>query len=260
MTNSVTRDPGDRLRENSGGVRFVLVGTTHPGNIGASARAMKAMGFDQLDLVAPKTFPCAEATAMASGADDVLANARVLPALADALATCTLVVGTTARQRHLEWPVLSPREAAARIAVAAADGPVAIVFGRERSGLSNAELDLCHQAIRIPTNPDFNSLNLGQAVQVCAYELRQAIVESASAEPNNMDTDADPLAASAELERLHRHLVDVMTAVGYHDPANPRLLERRLRRLLNRAGLHQSETQILRGFLSAVERRCAKPD
>lgn len=255
MTISSDNDGDDALHERFRRVRFVLVGTTHPGNIGASARAMKAMGFSDLQLVSPKTFPAAEATARASGADDLLARASVVANLAEAVTDCALVIGTTARDRHLEWPVLSPRDAAARIAGVLNDGPVAVVFGREQSGLSNAELDRCQHAIRIPTNPAFNSLNLAQAVQVCAYEVRQALLARGEREPAGGDPAPEPLADAGELDRLHRHLIEVMTAVGYFDPANPRLLPRRLRRLLNRSELQRSEVQILRGFLSAVERR-----
>jgi len=255
VTISSGNDDTGAQRERFSRVRFVLVGTTHPGNIGASARAMKAMGFDDLRLVSPKTFPAAEATARASGADDVLARAAVVTDLAAAVNDCALVVGTTARDRHLEWPVLSPRDAAARIAGALHDGPVAVVFGREQSGLSNAELDRCQHAIRIPTNPAFNSLNLSQAVQVCAYELRQSLLVGGGHEVPGDDPAGDPPADAGELDRLHAHLIAVMTAVGYFDPTNPRLLPRRLRRLLNRSDLQRSEVQILRGFLSAVERR-----
>ncbi|MGR9092535.1 MAG: RNA methyltransferase [Gammaproteobacteria bacterium] len=256
MTNSTSGDNGPGTAGAFDAVNFVLVGTTHPGNIGASARAMKAMGFGTLTLVSPKKFPAAEATAMASGADDVLARAKVLSSLGLAISRCALVIGTTARARHLQWPVLSPAEAAARIREAVADGPVAVVFGREQAGLSNAELDLCHHAIRIPTNPAFNSLNLAQAVQVCTYELRQALTTPAERREEQAD-DRDRLVTMSELDQLHAHLLEVMTAVGYFDPTNPRLLPRRLRRLLNRSDLQHSEVQILRGFLSAVERRGA---
>lgn len=254
MTISSENDDAERQRERFARVRFVLVGTTHPGNIGASARAMKAMGFSDLQLVSPKRFPSAEATARASGADDLLAHASVVTSLAEAVTDCALVIGTTARDRHLEWPVLSPRDAAARVIEVLGDGPVAVVFGREQSGLSNAELDRCQHAIRIPTNPAFNSLNLAQAVQVCAYELRQALLGAGERDVAGDDVALDPLADAGELDRLHQHLIAVMTAVGYFDPTNPRLLPRRLRRLLNRSEMQRSEVQILRGFLSAVER------
>ncbi len=250
MTNSYSRDALGDTPDPFGAVRIVLVGTTHPGNIGASARAMKAMGLRRLWLVSPKVFPAAEATAMASGADDILAAAEVVPSFEAAIAGCTMVFGTTARTRHLQWPVLSPAEAALQVRGAVADGPVAIVFGREQAGLSNAELDLCQRAIRIPTDEGFNSLNLAQAVQICVYELRNALQASRRTAD---EEDRDRPAGAPELDRLHRHLVETMVAVGYYDSSNPKLLERRLRRLLNRSGLRQSEAQILRGFLAAVD-------
>ncbi len=254
-SNAVTNSTSTEVRGTDGAlaaVRVVLVGTSHPGNIGASARAIKAMGLRHMTLVSPKTFPAAEATAMASGADDILAIARVTDTLAEAIEDCCLVIGTTARARHLQWPVIAPGEAAAAIAGAVNDGPVAIVFGREQSGLSNAELDLCHRAIRIPTAPDFNSLNLAQAVQICAYEIRKALVNDHAAEPDAADGRDAPVTAAA-LGNLHQHLMDTMALVGYLDPENPKLLVRRMRRMLNRAGLLTSETQILRGFLAAIE-------
>jgi len=259
VTNSNTGNTDAGSADAFRAIQFVLVGTTHPGNIGASARAMKSMGFSEMTLVSPKTFPAAAATAMASGADDVLAGARVLSSLGLAVSRCALVVGTTARERHLQWPVLTPAEAGERIREALHEGPVAIVFGREQAGLSNAELDLCHHAIRIPTNPAFQSLNLAQAVQVCAYELRQALLAPATPRPAEME-DRDRLATTAELEQLHQHLIESMTAVGYFDPSNPRLLERRIRRLINRSMMRQSEAQILRGFLGAIAARIARAE
>jgi tRNA (cytidine32/uridine32-2'-O)-methyltransferase len=238
-----------------GAMRIVLVGTSHPGNIGASARAMKAMGVNQLALVSPKQFPAAAATAMASGADDLLENAHVVNSLEEALVGCEVVFGTTARDRHLEWPVLSPHEAAAKAVNAMARGPVAFVFGREQSGLSNAELDRCQHAIRIPTEPDFNSLNLSQAVQICVYEARNAfIAASTDSRRAEQPTDADPIANNETLEQLHGHLMTSMESVGYFKPADPRLLERRVRRMLNGANMRHTETQILRGFLTAIAR------
>lgn len=255
MTNSRIDKTIDTVRAHFDVVRIVLVGTTHPGNIGSSARAMKAMGFSHLSLVAPKKFPAAAATAMASGADDLLADAQIVDTLAEALQGCSLVFGTTARDRHLEWPVMSPREAAVEMRVAVEAGPVAFVFGREQAGLTNAELDLCQRAIRIPTEAHFNSLNLAQAVQICAYEARNALLEAAPrvADVGEAHT-SDPIASASALERLHRHFVDTMEAVSYLDPSNPRLLQRRLRRLLIGANMRQSESQILRGFLTAIER------
>src|SRR5690242_8233019 len=160
-----------------GRVRMVLVGTQHPGNIGSAARALKTMGLSRLVLVAPERFPHAEADALAAGAGDLLLAARVHADPAEALADCRLVLGCTARDRRIALPVLSPREAAARAAaVAGAGGEVALLFGRERTGLDNAELQLCHAAVHIPANPDYSSLNLAAAVQVLAYELRLALL------------------------------------------------------------------------------------
>jgi tRNA (cytidine32/uridine32-2'-O)-methyltransferase len=258
VTNSDRGDGQGRAEDRIEAVRIVLVGTTHPGNIGASARAMKAMGLRHLILVSPRTFPAADATAMAAGADDILATAGVAESLGSALEGCTLVFGTTARARHLQWPILSPAAAAGEIHGAVTDGPVAIVFGREQSGLSNAELDLCQRAIRIPTAPGFHSLNLAQAVQICAYEVRNALSTPSRAE-GDAGADRDRSASAMELDNLHRHLVDTMAAVGYFDPASPKLLERRVRRLLNGANLRFSEAQILRGFLTAIDGKLKRP-
>ncbi|RME33740.1 MAG: RNA methyltransferase [Gammaproteobacteria bacterium] len=235
-------------------IRVVLVGTTHPGNIGGAARAMKAMGLRRLYLVRPERFPCAEATARASGADDLLAGAVVCETLAKAVADCHLVIGTTARERRLPWPVLDPR-ACGELALTHADAgeEVALVFGREHSGLTNEELALCQRAIRIPTDPDFSSLNLAAAVQVLCYELRMAAGAPQRREAAGRQERRVPPATRQELDALHRHLLAAMTAVGFLDPDKPRQLPRRLARLLVRAGLDHNEVQILRGFLAAVE-------
>lgn len=231
-------------------LRVVLVETSHPGNIGAAARAMKTMGLRQLVLVQPKRFPCAEATARASGADDLLQAARVVDSLDAAVADCGLVFGTTARMRHLEWPVMTPREAAAWAAAQPTRADIALVFGREQSGLSNEELALCQRAIRIPANPEFSSLNLAQAVQLCAYEMR--VLALGDAAP--VGGDEDPLATTAELTALVEHAKRAMQAVDYFRPERPKLLPQRLQRLVARPGLTQSEVRILRGFLTAIER------
>jgi len=231
-------------------IRVVLVETSHPGNIGAAARAMKTMGLRQLVLVRPRLFPSAEATARASGADDLLQAARVVDDIASAIADCGLVLGTTARTRHLEWPVMTPRVAAAWAAAQPTQADVAILFGREQSGLSNEELALCQRAIRIPTAADFSSLNLAQAVQICAYELRvQALGDAVS-----VGGDDDPLATTAELAGLVEHAKRAMQAVDYFKPERPKLLPTRLQRLVARPGLTQSEVRILRGFLRAIEK------
>lgn len=228
-------------------VRVVLVETSHPGNIGAAARAMKTMGLSDLALVAPRAYPHANATARAAGADDVLARARVFPTLADAIADCVLVAGCSARARSLAWPQADPRTAAMRLAQSQR---AALVFGRERTGLTNAEMDLCHLSVRIPANPEYSSLNLAAAVQVLSYELRVADtgVDAAPPEP-----DATPAATAAEMEHFYAHLERVLIDTGFLDPAAPKHLMRRLRRLFARAGPDSNEANILRGILTSIE-------
>ncbi|MCZ6892913.1 MAG: RNA methyltransferase [Gammaproteobacteria bacterium] len=235
-------------------MRVVLVGTTHPGNIGASARAMKAMGLAHLHLVSPSVFPSAVATARAAGADDILAAVIVHESLDQALEGCGIAFGTTARGRRIGWPTLSPREAAGEILRSARAGDTAVVFGGERSGLSNEELDRCQRSIWIPTVDRFRSLNLAQAVQILAYELHLAADPAAEPAPRHIELKGgDRPAAAEELNDLQAHILHVMEVAAYHDPERPKLLERRLRRLMNRADLLHSEVQILRGFLAAVE-------
>ena len=235
-------------------VKIVLVGTSHPGNIGASARAMKVMGLNRLCLVAPKIAPNRQSRAMAVGAADLLDNAEIVDDLAEALTDCSAVFGTTARERTLEWPVLSPRDAATAVAEESRAGQVALVFGREDAGLSNDEVGLCHKLIRIPTAEAFSSLNLAQAVQVCAYELRMASTDTTI--KSSQDPD-DPPASGEATVRLFDHWLQVMTDTGYFHPANPRLLPHRVRRMLAKARYSVTETQIFRGFLTAVEKSYA---
>ncbi|HET7314684.1 RNA methyltransferase [Salinisphaera sp.] len=240
-------------------LRVVLVGAQHPGNIGAAARAMKVMGLSDLALVAPERYPDPEATARASGADDVLTAACVHDTLDAALADCVLSIGTSARTRRTQWPLIDARQAAERAVAAAAGGPVALVFGRERSGLDNAELDRCQLHLQVPTNPEYSSLNLAAAVQVVAYELRMASGHCIAAD------DAHRPVPAADMEGLFQHWHDVLVAAGFLDPAEPRILMRRLRRLFNRAAPDRIETNILRGALRALDprrlpnRRPAKP-
>lgn len=229
--------------------RIVLVETSHPGNIGAAARAMKTMGLKDLVLVNPKRFPSAEATARASGADNLLVAARVVTSLPDAVADCGLVLGTTARPRYLDLTVTPPREAAAFAASETADTPVAIVFGREQTGLTNEELLCCQRAIRIPTDAAFSSLNLAQAVQICAYEWRLAALAGAVPAGEGAET----LATAAELAGLVEHAKRAMIRVDFFKPERPKRLPDRLARLVGGAHLRHTEVQILRGFLTAVE-------
>jgi tRNA (cytidine32/uridine32-2'-O)-methyltransferase len=230
-------------------IRIVLVGTTHPGNIGAVARAMKNMGLTDLALVEPRYFPHEEATTRASGAHDLLENAMITETLEEAIADCVYVAGASARPRALNWPFLDCRDAAARLIRESAGGTVAAVFGPEKAGLSNSDLDHCDTLLTIPTNPDFSSLNLAMAVQVLTYEIRSA---QADKQPE-YEADA-PLATGEELERFYTHLEQVLTDVNFLDPDNPRLLMRRLRRLFIRARPDKNEVNILRGFLTSVDR------
>ena len=231
-------------------VRIVLVGTTHPGNIGAVARAMKNMGLSDLVLVNPKHFPHEDATARASGATDVLDNAKVVSTLAEALVDCVYVAGASARPRTIGWPTMGPRDCAERMMLEMKKGQVAAVFGPEKSGLNNDDLDLCHTLLTIPSNPDFSSLNLAMAVQVFTYELR---VASALDGGPGFASEAPP-ATGEEMEHFYAHLEKVFEDVKFLDPDNPRYLMRRMRRLFIRARPDVNEVNILRGFLTAIER------
>jgi len=226
-------------------VRVVLSHPSHPGNIGAAARAMKTMGVTRLTLVAPRHFPSAEATARASGATDVLDSAAVCPNLAAALQGTVLAAALTSRKRELAAPTLWLRDAARDIVAHAAHGDVALVFGSETFGLSNAELALCQMPVMIPANPEYASLNLGAAVQLACYELRMAAA-SLPEPPQGMEFDK---ARSEEVEAFLGHLERAMTASGFFDPANPKRLMPRLRRLFARSRLEKEEINILRGML-----------
>jgi TrmH family RNA methyltransferase len=229
-------------------IRIVLVDTAHPGNIGAVARAMKNMGLTELHLVRPKFFPNSEATARSSGAHDVLETARVHETFAAAVADCGLVVGTSARQRHLPWELVEPRACAHQVVQAGQDGHAALVFGSERYGLSNSELSSCNLMVTIPTNPEYSSLNVAMAVQVLAYEiwllLRQPLP------PLQREV---PLATADEVQRLYVHIEEVLEEIDFRDRTGGGQLMTRIRRLFNRAQLDQNETNILRGILTAVQ-------
>jgi tRNA/rRNA methyltransferase len=234
--------------ESLANIRIVLCQTSHPGNIGAAARAMKTMGLSELVLVNPKKFPHPDADAMASGATDILAQARVCESLQEALVGCALVIGLSARKRELTHELVSAREAAAQIIQIAPAQKVALVFGTEMSGLSNAELIQCQQLAMIPANPEYSSLNLAAAVQVLAYELRMA---SASAPVTAENTF--PPASHDEIEGFYRHLEETLLHIGFLDPAMPKRLMPRLRRLFSRARLEKEEVNILRGILKAMK-------
>ncbi|SDX97615.1 tRNA (cytidine32/uridine32-2'-O)-methyltransferase [Allochromatium warmingii] len=242
----------DQMTESLARIRFVLVETTHSGNIGAAARALKTMGLSRLELVAPRQRPDAEALARASGADDLLERAGIHATLTDALAGCRLVVGASARLRSLEWPLLEPPDCAARLLAEAAHGEVAVLLGRESSGLSNDELARCQFLVHIPTNPDFSSLNVAAAAQVLAYEIRRT-ARAASGE-HLTETPRD-LAPAEAMEGFYTHLTETLVQIGFSDPEQSRTLTRRLRRLFNRAQPDRVELNILRGILSAAQGR-----
>jgi TrmH family RNA methyltransferase len=228
-------------------IKIVLVETTHPGNIGAVARAMKNMKMTNLWLVAPKIFPSADATARASGADDVLASATVCQRLQEAIADCEIVFGASARCRTISWPEITPRECAEKIMIREPARKAAIVFGRENSGLKNHELDLCGYLLQIPCNSEYSSLNLAAAVQVVCYEL---FVASGIKDPIPIgDRGECPPATAAQMESFYEHLHQALIDIGFMQPDKSKSIMRRLRRIYNRIELDTKEVDILRGIL-----------
>jgi len=238
-------------------IRVVLINTTHPGNIGATARAMKVMGLQQLHLVTPKNFPDAEATAMASGADDLLQHAVVHDSLESALEGCSLVLGTSARLRSLSMPQMDVRKAAETALAEQDTNDIAILFGRERYGLTNDEIQRCHQLVHIDTNPDYGSLNLSQAVQVIGYELRMSVIGETGVTVSPLDWV--PVDAG-QMELFYVHLEQTLLDIKFLNPKQPKKLMMRLRRLFNRARPDQNEINILRGVLAASQRAADKHD
>ncbi len=233
-------------------IKVVLSHTTHPGNIGAAARAIKVMGLSQLSLVNPKTFPCAEATERASKASDLLSNATVYSSTEAAIADSRLVVGASVRTRSLPSRLVTPRELAEIIDNNQQNVPVALLFGTENSGLTNEELHLCHYQVYIPTNPEYSSLNLASAVQLISYEMRLAFSDMQQL-PEQRISANEQMVSHQQLEGLLVHFKDIMTATGYLNPKHPKQIEIRLNRLLNKAQITESEYKVLRGFLSSVE-------
>jgi len=229
-------------------VRVVLIDPSHPGNIGSVARAMKNMALTDLTLVRPRSFPHAESNALAAGADDVLARSRVVDSVAEAIADCSFIAGTTARPRTYHWEFLTPREAAGRVVALGADTRAALLFGSERYGLGGKDLDFCNVLIRIPANPEYCSLNLAMSVQLLAYELFVT-----REEPQSKVQLEQPLASSTDVERFYAHLKQVLEEIEFEDRTG--YLMERLRRLFNRAQLDQNELNILRGILGAVQGR-----
>lgn len=233
-------------------IRIILVQPSHAGNIGAVARAMKNMGLADLYLVGPKNFPDDHANARAAGADDLLSKATVVENLDEAIADCVLVIGTSTRARRLSWPALNPKECANKVLSECGAHHVAIVFGNERTGLSNEELDKCQIFVTIPTDPDFSSLNLAAAVQVISYELRQAMINTK--ENSLQEISDDTLASQSEVQGFFNHLEKLLISLEFLDPSHPKKLMRRIYRLFHKAQLVENEVNILRGILTSVEK------
>ncbi len=233
-------------------IRIVLVNTTHPGNIGAAARAMKNMGLRELYLVAPKHFPSDDATWRAANAADVLERAVVVDSFDAAIAGCGLVIGSSARERTIPWPLLGAREACAQACREAARHKVALVFGREDRGLTNDELQKCQLHINIPSNPEYSSLNVAMAVQVIAYELRMAASENAASSDAMSDWDM-PFAGADDIERFFAHLEEALSEMGFLKADAPKQTAARLRRLFQRTRLDTMEVSMLRGILSSAQ-------
>jgi len=253
-------------------VRIVLIETSHPGNIGATARAMKNMGLTRLVLVNPYDFPSEKAVARAVSAADLISSAMVVSTLDEAIAGCQLVLGTSARNRRIPWPMLDPRGCGEKVvAEQASGGEIAILFGREDRGLTNDELQKCHFHINIPTGEAYSSLNLAMAAQVLCYELLQALLAkqgradealaSGASAPEPVEQAWDQTyAASDTVEHLFAHLEETLIQVEFHDPENPRQLMNRLRRMFNRIRMDQMEVNIMRGFLTSINKLAARKD
>ncbi|MDP3679156.1 MAG: RNA methyltransferase [Methylotenera sp.] len=227
-------------------IRVVLCQTSHPGNIGSAARAMKTMGLQHLYLVKPNIFPDAHATALSTGAADLLENAIVCETLSEALTGCALAIGMSARKRQISHELVNVRDAASRAVSIAAKQPIALVFGTEMSGLSNAELDCCQLLAMIPANPEYTSLNLAAAVQVMSYEIRMAVLEGKL----EAHTNQPELATNEALEGFYAHLEDTLIKIGYLNPDAPKKLSERIRRIYARAKLEKEEVNLLRGILT----------
>ena len=251
------------LQSTLSSIRIVMIQTSHTGNMGAAARAMKVMGLSELYLVKPKSVPDEQSIAMSSNATDILDNATIVDTLSEAISGCQLVVGTSARhERTLSWDIQDSRscgELIAKQASSQANAKVAILFGRESSGLTNEELAVCQHLVHIPTNPDYSSLNVASAVQILSYECRLAAMnlqQSAStADDQNNSNAEDEWVSADDLDSYFEHLKQVMIDVDFLDPDNPRYLIPRLRRLYSRSGITRSEMNILRGMLASIQKR-----
>lgn len=235
-------------------VRIVLINTTHPGNIGAAARAMKNMGLSRLYLVEPLDYPSDRARWRSANAADLLDQAVVVESLHEAIADCALVIGTSARDRRIPWPMLTPKSCGSKVVDEMQSHQVALLFGREARGLKNEELQRCHYHLHIPASEDYTSLNLAMAVQVVAYEIRQAYLVKRESGMARVDWDQE-IATSDEVHYLFEHLQKTLVDLDFHDPDNPRQLMTRLHRMFNRIRLDKMEVAILRGILTAVGKK-----
>ncbi|MCG3766007.1 tRNA (cytosine(32)/uridine(32)-2'-O)-methyltransferase TrmJ [Vibrio cincinnatiensis] len=236
-------------------VKVILVGTSHSGNIGSAARAMKVMGLNQMVLVDPQCEVDAQAIALAAGASDIALKATVVKTLDEAVADCVLVVGSSARSRTLEWPMLEPRQCGEKFVEEGQNHSVAVVFGRERTGLTNEELQRCHYHVCIPANPEYSSLNLAMAVQTICYEIRVAYLTRQQAQ--HLPASEQDYPRHKELEMFYQHLEKVLLTTDFISPQQPGLVMNKLRRLFSRARPEAQELNILRGMLTAVEKSLA---
>jgi tRNA (cytidine32/uridine32-2'-O)-methyltransferase len=234
-------------------VRIVLVETSHTGNMGSAARAMKTMGLHQMYLVDPLVKPDSQAISLAAGASDIISQATIVETLDEALAGCRLVIGTSARSRTLPWPMLEPRECGIKVVEEAVSGPVALVFGRERVGLTNEELQKCHYHVTIPANPEYSSLNLAMAVQLLSYEVRVSWLAHLDAQKTPIDYPPSPYPLAEDLERFYQHMQQVLLETGFIRQSHPGQVMSKLRRLFNRARPEAQELHILRGMLTSVQ-------
>lgn len=239
-------------------VKVVLVGTTHSGNIGSAARAMKVMGLSQMVLVDPQCQVDAQAIALAAGASEIALNAQIYPTLEAAVADCGLVVGTSARSHTLEWPMLEPRECGEKLISEANQHSVAMVFGRERTGLTNDELQLCHYHVCVPANPEYSSLNLAMAVQLLSYEVRMAYL--ALQQSSQSSTLQEEYPRHQELERFYAHLEQVIMQTEFISAQQPGQVMNKLRRMFTRARPEAQEINILRGILTSVQKSISRKE
>ena len=237
-------------------VKIILVETSHTGNMGSAARAMKTMGLTNLCLVNPIIKPDSQSISLAAGASDIIKQAQIFSSLEEAVADCSLVIGTSARPRSLQWPNLTPKECGDKIiAEAASHAQVALVFGRERVGLTNDELQKCHFHVGIPANPDYSSLNLAMSVQVLSYEIRMSMLSTQDSSLKLDHQDVIEYPKDEDIERFYQHLEQTLLQTGFINPNHPGQIMGRLRRLFTRARIEQQELNILRGILTSVDKR-----